>query len=80
MKMTVAHVEMYNKWSDQKLKFEQSQSIAVIKYLIENPKGGIDNSLDQAVDACKRYTEIIAMRQANYDQQASLAQLDLFTD
>jgi len=64
--------------SDARLKFEQQQAMQNVKYLIEKDDAELTNSLDMAIDELKIYSEAIKFRQANYEQQAKLAQLNLF--
>ena len=71
----VYHVDNQFDKTNQKLSWEQRQSMERIKYFM---RMNDDKNLEQAIDECKFYTEIMKMRQANIEHQASLAQLDLF--
>jgi len=71
----VYHVDNQFDKTNRKLSWEQRQSMERIKYFI---RVNDDNNLEKAIDECKFYTELMKMRQANIEQQASIAQLDLF--
>jgi len=72
----VYHVDNQFEKTEQKLSWEQRQSMERIKYFM---RINDDQNLEKAIDECKFYTEILKMRQSNIEQQASLAQLDLFS-
>jgi len=77
--MNVAHIDHLFELTDERLRFEQHQAMRNIRYLIENesPLKPTD-LLEMAIEQCRLLTEVIRARQANYDQQAKIAQLDLF--
>jgi len=74
--INVAHIDGQFHQSDQKLTWEQRQSMERIKFYMRTND---DNNLEQAIEECKFYTEILKMRQVNIEQQASIKQLDLFS-
>jgi len=73
--INVAHIDGHWEVTDQKLSWEQRQSMERIKYFM---RINDDKNLEQAIEECKFYTEILKMRQVNIEQQASIKQLDLF--
>ena len=75
--ITVAHIDQHFDMTNQKLSWEQRQSMERIKYYMRRND---DENLENAIEECKFYTEILKMRQVNIEQQASIAQLNLFHD
>jgi len=73
--ITVAHIDQHYDMTNQKLSWEQRQSMERIKYYMRQND---DENLENAIEECKFYTEILKMRQINIEQRASIAQLNLF--
>jgi len=73
--ITVAHIDEHYDMTNQKLSWEQRQSMERIKYYMRQND---DENLENAIEECKFYTEILKMRQINIEQRASIAQLNLF--
>lgn len=71
----VAHIDELFDMTNQKLSWEQRQSMERIKYYMAQND---DKNLEKAIEECKFYTEILKMRQINIEQHANLQQLDLF--
>jgi len=74
--ITVAHIDQHFDMTNQKLSWEQRQSMERIKYFMGKDD---DENLEKAIEECQIYTEILKMRQINIEQRASIAQLNLFT-
>jgi len=73
--ITVAHIDQYFDMTNQKLSWEQRQSMERIKYFMGKDD---DENLEKAIEECQIYTEILKMRQVNLEQQAKRKQLNLF--
>jgi len=73
--ITVAHIDEHYDMTNQKLSWEQRQSMERIKYYMRQND---DENLENAIEECKFYTEILKMRQINIEQRGSIAQLNLF--
>jgi len=75
--ITVAHIDKHFEMTDQKLSWEQRQSMERIKYFMGKDD---DENLENAIEECQIYTEILKMRQVMVEQRAKIAQLNLFND
>lgn len=73
--ITVAHIDQHFDMNNQKLSWEQRQSMERIKYFMSKDD---DENLENAIEECQIYTEILKMRQVNIEQRARKAQLNLF--
>jgi len=72
---TVAHIDRDFNLTDQKISWEQRQSMERIKYYMRQND---DENLENAIEECRYYTEILKMRQINLEQEAKKKQLELF--
>jgi len=74
--INVAHIDGNFEMSNQKLSWEQRQSMERIKFYMRRND---DKNLEKSIEECKFYTEILKMRQVNIEQEAGLRQLELFS-
>ena len=74
--INVAHIDHLFDMTNQKLSWEQRQSMERIKYFMSKDD---DENLERAIEECQFYTDILKLRQINLEQRASIQQLDLFS-
>lgn len=74
--INVAHIDGNFEMSNQKLSWEQRQSMERIKFYMRRND---DKNLEKSIEECKFYTEILKMRQVNIEQEAGLRQLELLS-
>jgi len=76
----VQHVDRFFQLTDQKLAFDQHQLAKRMMTLIlkDNMSRYEVDELELATELCSQYTEVISQRQANYEKQCTINQLDLF--
>jgi len=73
--INVAHIDSLFEMTNQKLSWEQRQSMERIKYFMSKDD---DENLEKAIEECQFYTDILKLRQINIEQQAKMTQMDLF--
>jgi len=80
VKKEVHHVDRFYQLTDQKLAFDQHQLCKRMMELIslDNMSRYDVDELELATELCAQYTEVISQRQANYEKQCTINQLDLF--
>jgi len=74
------HVDRFFQLTDQKLAFDQHQlSRRMMELILKNNMNRYEvEELELATELCSQYTEVISQRQANYEKQCTINQLDLF--
>jgi len=80
VKKDVHHVDRFFQLTDQKLAYDQQLLTKQMMELIslDNMTRFQVDQLELATELCGQYTEVINQRQANYEKQCAINQLDLF--